>query len=66
MTDRARAILVYAMLAIFVLGFGLAAATAGAPAAVAVGTLGLLGTFVAVIARIDAETGPTGHGRGLR
>jgi hypothetical protein len=40
--------------------------TAGAPAAVVVGSLGLLGTIAAAIARIERESGPTGHGRWLR
>jgi len=56
----------YVFLALAVLGFGAAGPTAGAPWAVVTGTLGLLGTLAAIVARIDGESGPTGHGRRLR
>ena len=45
----------YIALALTLLGFGAAGPTAGAPWAVATGTLGLLGTLMAIAARIEAR-----------
>jgi hypothetical protein len=61
---RARGIVVvfYAFLAVTLFGFGAAGPTAGAPWAVVTGTLGLLGTAGATIARIAAENGAAGRG----
>lgn len=50
--NRAAAILLYVMLALWLAGFGAAAVTAGAPAAVVAGTAGLLGTLAVAAARI--------------
>jgi len=63
-----RAVVVfYIALAVWLAGFAVAAVTAGAPAAVVVGSLGLLGTIAAAAARITADNGPEGHrGRWLR
>lgn len=55
-----RIIAFYVSLAAFLLGFGFAGPTGGAPAAVVTGTLGLLGTVGAAMARIGGDT-PSSH-----
>ena len=47
--------------ALFLVGFGMAAVTAGAPAAVACGTLGFLGLLGVIGASVEAEQPPAGH-----
>lgn len=56
-----RVVAFYIALAVWLAGFGAAAVTAGAPAAVVVGTAGLLGTIAAAAARIGADNGPEGR-----
>jgi hypothetical protein len=50
--------------ALWLAGFGMAAVTAGAAAAVVVGTMGLLGTIAAATARIGAQQPPTARRSG--
>lgn len=59
-----RVIAFYILGVLWVVSFGAAAATAGAPVAVVCGTLSLLGFLGATVARIGAQQPPAGRGSG--
>jgi hypothetical protein len=66
MSRAAAAVVFYVALAVMLGGFFAAPWTAGAPAAVVVGSLGLLGTLAATAARIAAEDGTRAPRRWFR
>lgn len=53
-----RIVAFYVLGVLFLLGFGLAAVTAGAPLGVITGAVGLLGFLGATVARISAQQPP--------
>lgn len=59
-------IALYLALAVWLAGFAAAAVTAGSPAAVTVGALGLLATLGAIVVRLDAEAPHTRHRTAVR